>query len=240
MNESWRTFLKKAADRLEWSAGDHLSYVHIGKCGGSTLQKAMAQSPVLAARFTSVRHIHTRRPVYKRHNQYVFVVRNPIDRALSAFNWRYHLVVASKRKRERFVGEHAALETYQTLNALAEALYDDGKLNQHVVEAYRTIQHLKHDIAYYLDPLLNHLRPDQIFAVLCQHTLDQDIATYLGVENTQKVHYNAAQTDSARMFLSDQARQNLGTFLAPDYKCIERLGKLFPLGEKNLDVLRRI
>lgn len=227
-------WLKKAGDQLERSADDHLSYVHIGKCGGSTLQKAIAQSPELAARFSTIRHVHTRRPVYKVHNKYVFVVRNPVDRTLSAFNWRYHLVVETKRKNESFVGEHDALKRYRTLNALAEALYDNGILNARVARDYRSIQHLRQDIAFYLEPLLPHLRPDQIFAVLCQHRLDEDIVTYLGFQNTKSLNNNSSSVDRSKLFLSDQARHNLRKFLAPEYACLERLCTLFPLDEMSM------
>lgn len=239
MKLKWRMLLTIARDRLERSTEDHLRYIHIGKCGGSTLQKAMENSPVLAERFSAIRHIHTRRPIYKAKNQYVFVLRNPIDRAMSAFNWRFHLLIESERKKDSRPGEVDALTRYQTLNALAEALYKGETLNARAAEDYRSIQHLRQDIAYYLDPLLPNLRADQIFAVLCQHRLDQDIATYFGVENTSNVNVHSKGVDRARLHLSDLGRHNLRRFLDPEYLCIERLCTLFPLDDVDMAVLRR-
>lgn len=50
---------------------------------------------------------------------YLVVVRNPISRTLSAFNWRYKLVVEQDAQRHRFPGEYEALSRHGSLNSLA-------------------------------------------------------------------------------------------------------------------------
>ena len=57
--------------------------------------------------------------------KYIIIVRGPISRAISAFYWRYKLVVQTGEQRNRFPGEFEILQKYQTLNRIAENLYDE-------------------------------------------------------------------------------------------------------------------
>lgn len=68
--------------------GYHLIYVHVGKCGGASVLSALQQSDLVAQFFTSLTKVHLRKPPIHRRSQYLLVVRNPIARAVSAFNWR--------------------------------------------------------------------------------------------------------------------------------------------------------
>ena len=54
----------------------------------------------------------------------MIVIRNPIDRFISAFNWRYKLVVLDKTQEERFVGEKNTLIKYSRVNNLSENIGD--------------------------------------------------------------------------------------------------------------------
>ena len=84
---------RKLRERLHRSTRRELLFIHIGKCGGATLWRALSQSALIRQQFSLVKSIHVRRPPIRRHTRYLIVVRNPIARALSAFNWRYKLVV---------------------------------------------------------------------------------------------------------------------------------------------------
>ncbi|MDC0195960.1 sulfotransferase family protein, partial [Candidatus Thioglobus sp.] len=70
---------------------DSLIYVHIGKCGGATLGKSLLNSPIVNERFRTFTKIHVCKPPILKNASYAIVVRNPIKRAVSAFNWRYKL-----------------------------------------------------------------------------------------------------------------------------------------------------
>lgn len=56
--------------------------------------------------------------------KYVIVLRNPIKRFISAFNWRYKLVIDDKTQTNRFIGEKEILEHYNCVNNLAEKIKD--------------------------------------------------------------------------------------------------------------------
>ena len=83
-----------------------LIYVHIVKCGGVTLENAIEDSPLVKDLFASVHKVHIRKPPILKNASYAIVVRNPIDRAISAFNWRYKLVVTDELQKHRFYGEY--------------------------------------------------------------------------------------------------------------------------------------
>lgn len=211
--------------------------VHIGKCGGSSLRTAVAQSPIVAERFSFVRWDHTRKPLVTSRSKYLIVIRNPISRALSAFNWRYRLVIADGSQKTRFQGEYEVLTRYGSLNDIAEALYKSGELDAAVAREFRTIHHLKEDIAFYLWDLLDQIASDQIFAVVSTEVFDADVERVLGTVSKAREKENRAQTDKAKMELSDTARSNLRQFLDKDYRAIEKLGALHPIEPDVFDRL---
>ncbi len=214
-----------------------LVYIHIGKCGGASLNSAIAQSQRLSEEFRYITRIHIAKPEYREGARYLIVIRNPISRALSAFNWRYRLVVEEASQDSRFSGEIDVLRKYGTLNALAENLYEGGVLNPEVASEFRSIHHLHEDISFYLGELLQQVSAEQIFAVLTQENLDDDIEANLGVVIETRIHSNRPSTDSEKLFLSDAARSNLKNILSADYEAIARLDELHPIGSERLAVL---
>ena len=89
---------------------DELVYIHIGKCGGSSLWKAINESPILRENFTKIHKAHKGKPPVLKRARYIFVIRNPIERSVSAFNWRFKLVVEDQVQRHRFKGEWEILK----------------------------------------------------------------------------------------------------------------------------------
>lgn len=69
-------------------AADSLVYIHIGKCGGVTLSQAIDSSEILNKKFKKITKVHVFKPPILRKASYMILVRNPISRVLSAFNWR--------------------------------------------------------------------------------------------------------------------------------------------------------
>ena len=200
-----------------------LIYIHIGKCGGVSLVNAIKKSSFVQNQFSSVHKIHVRKPPILKNASYAIVVRNPIKRAISAFNWRYKLVVTDKIQKNRFNGEYEILKKYGTLNSLCEQLYLDGKLNSVVSDEFQTIHHLKENISFYLKPLLDKVSPSQLFAVFATETLDEDIANILNVKNEVYIHQNSKKTSANKKYLSEKAYHNLKTYLADDYLYLSKL-----------------
>ena len=78
---------------------NNLVFIHIGKCGGSTITNELRSKNV---KFSQ---IHDSQAIYQPNKNYVIVIRNPIKRFISAFNWRYYLVCDSKKQENRFKNE---------------------------------------------------------------------------------------------------------------------------------------
>jgi hypothetical protein len=230
-------FQKYRTAREYHDSPNSLVYIHIGKCGGVTLSNAIDSSETLNKQFKKITKVHVFKPPILRKARYLVLVRNPVSRALSAFNWRYKLVVTDEEQKNRFSGEYEILQKYGTLNALAEQLYSHGTLNPEIAREFRTIHHLKEDIAYYLTELLDKIAPSQIYAVMSTESLDEDILTCLGVSATEKVHENASSTDSAKKYLSETARDNLRKFLIEDYRALEKLLAISHTTNASKDVL---
>lgn len=179
--------------RIRRKSHTQTSLIHIGKCGGGSLKAALREAG-LTDRF---RIFHVRQPVFQKNMRYIILARNPLERVISAFNWRYKLVVVTGEQRYSDPGEFEALTQYGSINVLSEALYDnDGIEKPDAIRAIRTIGHIRMDISFYLTALLDRCRPDQIQAVLMQETLNQDIAKVFGIHNEYQIHENSGMRGS--------------------------------------------
>lgn len=79
--------------------------IHIGKCGGASLKASLREAGIA----DELRIVHIRQPTYQENQKYIIVARNPVERTVSAFNWRYKLVVVDEEQRDRFSGEYEVL-----------------------------------------------------------------------------------------------------------------------------------
>ena len=70
---------------------DNIHLIHIGKCAGSSIRNELIQKNVNFICF----HCHT--VEYDKNAKYIIVIRNPIKRFISAFNWRCNLVCIEKK-----------------------------------------------------------------------------------------------------------------------------------------------
>lgn len=197
--------------------------VHVGKCAGSSVRQLVRDSPVVRAQFNHVKRFHFEQPIYNRNSRYLFVVRNPIQRAISAFNYRYFHVVLNGTESDRFAGEHEVLARYGSLESLANKLYSGGKVNKSVLSDWSRIHHLGDEsFEFYLQPLIGRLRANQVFGVLAAEFLDEDSERVLGIQSITKRSTSDKIPDSMKS-LSASARANLSRFLEPDYVLLEQL-----------------
>lgn len=218
---------------------DTLIYIHIGKCGGASLEKSIAASEALKSRFNTICKVHVEKPPLLKKANYLILVRNPIERAISAFNWRFKLVVEDEAQRDRFFGEWDVLKRHENIQNLAADLYDNGHLNEDIAHDFKRIHHLKEDIAFYLHDLIKAIKPTQIFAVLCTETLDLDVQKILGVPSVPRVHFHSHTVPSEKKCLCPQARENLRKFLQRDYDCLEEIFEMKPSTDYDIASLLR-
>ena len=161
-----------------------LRFIHVGKCGGSTIEKLLADSPLVSARYESVVESHVSGVSVDSNCDYLICLRNPISRAISAYEWRKKLVVSDPPPNQatRFRGEQDVLKAYVTFSDLASKLYHaDASLNELAARDFQLIHHLRESISFYLKPLLPVLKYSNIYGVICQENLSAACDKLLGV-----------------------------------------------------------
>ena len=167
---------------------------------------------------------------------YLFCLRNPIDRAFSAFEWRQQLVLenALPDQVHRFSGEAGILRKYKSLGSMARLLYrSDGRLNQVVARDFRSIHHLRESISFYCSPLFGVLTPRNILGVVCQESLASDCTNLLGVDVSgvrERINISKRPIDQD---LDAEAITNLKRFLVEDYQCLVALWSLRALSDQQ-------
>jgi hypothetical protein len=72
--------------------------------------REVRNSHLLASTNDQIEITHILKPYYRRSGHYLFVIRHPVSRAMSAFNWRRHLVVETEKQRDRFSGKWNILQ----------------------------------------------------------------------------------------------------------------------------------
>ena len=220
------------------SRGPILQYIHVGKCAGRSLWEAIKVSPVVSARFSVVHKVHVRRPTRRRADRYLIAVRNPISRALSAFNWRYWLVVETENQASRFPNEMRILRYYGNLNNLATGLYlSSGELDEAVARDFLSIHHLRENIDFYLGTLLPKIDASQIFGVVTTEFLAEESSALLGVDDLQRIHSHAPRVPNLMKNLDEGATRNLRRFLRPDFLVLEKLSEMVAMSNHSRTAL---
>ena len=213
-----------------------LQFVHVGKCGGSTILELLSHSPVVAEKYSSFYEIHINGVKVTSDCDYLISLRNPIDRAFSAFEWRKKLVLDDRLPDQvrRFPGERKVLRQYQSLGIMARSLYrSDGRLDQAVARDFNCVHHLRESISFYCRPLLDVLTPFNIVGVVCQETLAIDCTRLLGVDASGLRERSNESKRRIDQDLDVEAVNNLKRFLFEDYQCITALWSLGALTDQQ-------
>ena len=213
-----------------------LQFVHVGKCGGSTILELLSQSPVVSEKYSSFYESHVNGVKITSDCDYLICLRNPIDRAFSAFEWRKKLVLEDKLPDQvrRFPGERKVLRQYQSLGAMARSLYrSDGRINQAVARDFNCVHHLRESISFYCRPLLDVLTPFNVLGAVCQETLAIDCTRLLDVDASGLRERSNESKRRIDQDLDVEAVNNLKRFLVEDYQCITALWSLGALTDQQ-------
>ena len=190
--------------------------IHIGKCGGTTVKDALISNGV------DFIENHITPVIFQEHQKYIIVIRNPIRRFISAFNWRIKLVNEDEFQAQRFTGEKAFLNHYKSVNNLAEAIYNqEGQLVINFSEKGPYVHHIVENIHFYLGNFLDHCSTNNITAVLTTEHLKDDMKKNFDLDISDHLRKNEQVT-----YLSNLALDNLVRFLEKDFDCIERLNDM--------------
>ena len=203
-----------------------LRFIHVGKCGGSTIEKLLNNSPLVACRYESVIQSHVCGVTLDSSCDYLICLRNPVSRAISAYEWRKKLVISDPppNQANRFRGEFDVLNTYSSFSDLASKLYQrDSSLNELVARDFRLVHHLRESISFYLKPLLPVLTASNVYGVICQENLSADCEMLLGImPNGITEKKNDLRRESLST-LGEKAVVNLKRYLHDDYACLTTL-----------------
>ena len=221
-------FIKKVYYKLTPYLSDtekELIYVHIGKCGGGTLRKALKKSPIIRKKFNKFTDIHIRKPPIKKKAKYIILLRNPLERSISAFNYQIKLMKLGSDD-YRFKHEHKILNKYKNLNNLAKKIIIKKKLNLKCLNEFNSLHHIRYNLDYYLNDLLKNIKSEQIFAVFSTENLDDEIKQKLKIINKSYTRKNNIKIKSQKK-LSNISKINLRRVLKNEYKMIDKLSKLY-------------
>ena len=200
--------------------------IHVGKCAGSSLAAELSQQGY------SFNHIHMSRPTLPTNRKVVVLVRDPVERFISAFNWRLHLLrndlipmaeddpIGNLKRRL----ELKVLLSFENVNHLAEQLpapqtHDFSQMNA----LMGLIGHAHEGFAWYLSDLVDQIQPDQLLGVIAQERLKQDARALFGF--TPKLKHKSGYPKRCQT-LSAQGRANLAWALRADYQTLKALSGL--------------
>ena len=200
-----------------------LQFIHVGKCGGSTIVDLLHKSPVVRKEYSEILISHVCGVRVDPSFDFLICLRNPISRANSAFSWRNKLVVldALPDQRKRFPGEYDVLTRYGSMDKMGSRLYRDAgsKLDQFVARDFNLIHHLRESISFYLEPLRDVLAKGNVFGVICQESLSEDCEKILGLSSGD-LFVRRNEKKSSTTSLSEACIVNLRKYLRQDYVCI--------------------
>jgi hypothetical protein len=204
--------------------------ISIGKCGGNTCNS------VIHSLGYKLKIYHIEKPIFNPKRKYIILIRNPISRFISAFNWRFHLVCATKKQENRFKGEKFLLEKFRNVNRLAERLYrDDGTLRFDLSRPRFYIHHIYEDINFYIGEFLNCCKAENIHCVILTETINDDFKKIFNVDPKQIPHRLKNEPYDKR--LSELGYSNLKKYLHKDYACIEKMYEMKLITKNQYDIL---
>ena len=208
-----------------------LVIVHIGKCGGGSIADAIKDKLINA------KSIHVKKPGYTENSEYIILIRDPISRFISAFNWKLFRCTTDEgmnyqgMPKPRGKNEIQGYKYWKSIENFAENLYNENdEINPLALKLIQSSNHLKYDINFYLSDLLPFMTKHNCKLIRCEH-FDRDVKRVLGISSigNQNHVYNKNLFSS---YLTPRGKENLRRLLEKDYKCIYELREKGLIGEK--------
>ena len=202
----------------------NIQLIHVGKCAGSSLKQVLEQNSVYFKKY----HSRSPRPSYNKYHKYIITVRDPVDRIVSALNWRYYLLV-TKKKQGKSEGQKITLELELSLLSKIKDVDHFAKLiQQNTNEAkifFELIGHLKRGLHWHCKNLLPYLNSAQTIGIIRTDHFESDISQQLKLQNFESTK---EKSNYPKLFgkPSEDARQILKNYLTKDYQCLDHLERL--------------
>ena len=200
---------------------NHLVLIHISKCGGTTIEEEMKKAGIEFTKF------HFRKPNYIPGNKYLIIIRNPIERFISAFNFRYKVLTDDINKRKNDPQEWQLIQKYGSVYNLVKNI-DEYEKNP------VKIKHIENNINYYLKDFLSVCPANDIVGVIATETINQDMMDLFGITIHTKENENSGYSRDI-----PENIERLKQFLKPDYDCIDKLYEMKLLSEEKYSILSK-
>ena len=195
--------------------------VHVGKCGGGTIFIECKRRKI------KFEKAHLRKPKIRKRYQYVILIRDPINRFISAFNWKMFRCLTKEgqnihgKKPYQNTNESTGFKFWKNINNFAENLFDEnGNMNHMASHLIKYSNHLQLDIHFYLENLIK-ICNSKNCQVIRHEYYNEDINQVLNIKsvktNNHKNNYRYSK------YISDKGRQNLKKLLKKDYECFQIL-----------------
>ncbi len=191
-------------------------FVHLGKTGGSSVISMLKKHKF------NFEIVHIQQVKFDPLKKYVLLIRNPIKRFVSAFNWRYFLLVDDICKKNWSFSTKPAtrneillLKKYKTPNNLAENIanfdYEKDYIH-HINENYEF---------YFQEFFLSHSQFSfQNIFVMNTESLQEDFQKLFGINEQLSREKN---NPNYNCVLSLKAVENLNMFLHKDIEIYQKL-----------------
>lgn len=198
---------------------DKLTFIHIGKCGGSTICTTLKNNQI------NFDEVHVRSFKFQPDKKYLITIRNPVERFVSAFYWRKYL--ASDQQKNRFGGEYEFFQKFATIEDLID---DDISILQK-----QYVHHIKEDIHFYLGDFVNQCDPANIKGIICTENLNKDFERIFNI----KIQKHEKKNSKRKKSLKEKDFRFLKKYLEKDYLVIEKLNNLKLLTTEQYKILSR-
>lgn len=195
--------------------------IHIGKCGGGSLKQELNKKRI------KISQCHVEKPIIKKKFKYIILIRDPINRFISAFNWKMFRCTTKKghnfqgMERPRNINEINGYLYWKNINNFAENLYDEkGNINYMALKLIKNSNHLHLDISFYLEEILPFLNKNNCDIIRFENYKD-DINRIFNIETITSTSHVYKKKYSK--YISEKGKKNLRKYLEKDYKCFDKL-----------------
>ena len=207
---------------------NNLVIIHVGKCGGSTVRAELRSNNVKFSVF------HMEEAIYEPNNNYVIVMRNPIKRFISAFNWRLNRVCDSKLQFDKFKNEANILNKYKNVDNLCNDLEINPDIFNGSPSSGNYIRHLSEDMYFYLNNFIKKCPKKQILGVICTETLKDDMKNIFDIDVTKHENNNSGYNK----IITDKSYGILKTYLKNEYIIIDQMYEHGLISDKQYNFLK--
>ena len=197
--------------------------IHIGKCGGGSLLEELIEKKKIESIIC-----HCEKPIIKKNSKYIILIRDPINRFISAFNWKMFRCTTEEgcnfqgmSKPKSNIIEIEGYKYWKNINNFAENLYDkNDNINDMALKLIKNSNHLHFDINYYLEEILPFCNRNNC-DIIRYEFYNEDINKVFNIESISKTSH--VYNKKYSKYISDKGIKNLRNFLEKDYNCFHIL-----------------